>query len=122
MTLAVLGPDDFTNFAFLAATLDSLYQAGLLPRVGALLTGEPRGTGALVARYARQRGLPVRELVPDTISFGAQAAPMRDSLLVQASDAVVAFQGEVICPATEHALQLARARGLRPVLVVHLPA
>lgn len=122
MTLAVLGPDDFTNFAFLAATLDSLCQVGLLPRVGALLTVEPRGVGALAARYARQRGLPVRALVPDAGSFGAQAAPTRDALLVQASDAVVAFWGEVMCPATEHALRLARARGLRPVLVVHLPA
>lgn len=115
MTLAVLGPDDLTDFAFLQASLD-----GLLPGVIAVLTGELRGTGALATRYARQRGLIVRALVPDTGSFGTQAAPIRDALLVQASDAVVAFRSEVVCPATKHALHLVRERGLRPVLVVHL--
>jgi hypothetical protein len=121
MTLAVLGPDDFVDFAFLQATLDGLRYAGLLPGVAALLTGGPQGTGALVTRYAQQHWLPVRELAADYASLGREAPLVRNVLLVASCDALVVFLGKGASPTTEHALQLARARGRHPVLVVHLP-
>lgn len=121
MTLAVLGPRHFADSAFLMATLDGLRQAGLLPRVAALVTDGARGTGALVSHYAQLRALPLWELPPDYASFGPQATAVSNELLVAACDALLVFQGEVLSSNTEHALQLARARGRHPVLVVHLP-
>lgn len=120
MKLAVIGSRQFTDYAFLVGTLDGLQLAGLLPAITAIISGGARGTDTLAARYARERGLPLEEFLPDYPTCGRKAPLVRNQLLIAASHAVVAFH-DGTSRGTRHALGLARRQGLAPVLVVHTP-
>lgn len=120
MKLAVIGSRQFTDYAFLAATLDGLQLAGVLPPIYTIVSGGALGTDKMAARYSRERGLPLLEFIPDYATYGRKAPLIRNKLIIAASNAAVAFH-DGKSRGTLHALGLARRQGLEPVIVVHTP-
>ncbi|MDO7874359.1 DUF2493 domain-containing protein [Hymenobacter sp. ASUV-10] len=116
MHLAVIGSRHFADYAFLAATLDGLQVAGLLPVISTIVSGGARGADALAARYARERGLPLVEFTPDYARYGRRAPLVRNQLIVDAAEALVAFH-DGLSRGTRHALRQTRRRGLKPIVV-----
>lgn len=116
MHLAVIGSRHFADYAFLEATLDGLQVAGLLPAISTIVSGGAQGADSLAARYARERGLHLLVFNPDYATYGRRAPLVRNQLIVDAAEALVAFH-DGQSRGTLHALRQARRRGLEPIVV-----
>lgn len=116
--LAVIGSRSFSRYPLLYRALDELAQT--VPLAG-IVSGGARGADELAARYARERGLPLQEFLPEYSRYGRRAPLVRNELIIREvadkGGVVIAFW-DGLSAGTGHALKLARKLGVRTIIVV----
>lgn len=88
--VVVAGSRSFSDFDRLCADLDFLLSRRW-SSVVLVCGGCPSGADALVARYARLRGLPLRVMPAAWAAYGAAAGPIRNGQMVSLASAAVAY-------------------------------
>ena len=100
MKLAVIGSKDFTDYSKLESVIDSL------SGISAIISGGAPGTDTLARKYAHQHSIKFLEFPPDFKRNGNEAKHIRDRLIVEHCDEVVAFwDGE--CEGTKYTIDYA---------------
>ena len=112
MILGVIGSKDFNDFSLLAGILDSRNDISMI------ISGAAAGTDTLARRYARSRNIRFEEFPPDYNNFSEQAKHVRDRMIVQSCDQVIAFR-DGICEGTEFTVQYAEKLG-KPVISIEI--
>lgn len=115
-SMAIVGDRRYTNYANFTAVVDD--HLSLSPNVVCLITGDCRGTDALVARYAVEHGLTLVEHPAYWNLHGKQAGPLRNTSIVEAADALLAFVSDKSLGSWD-SVNKARKKGIH-VRIVHV--
>lgn len=86
--IAIVGSRDITNYAMLEKILNSVIRDK--SRV-CIVSGGARGVDALAKRYAKMNGTKYKEFPANWDLYGKKAGAIRNSQIVEYSDAVIAF-------------------------------
>ncbi len=101
MRLAVIGSKEFHDHQKLKSILDT-YSG-----ITAIVSGEAAGTDSLAARYAKEYNIKLLEFPPDYVKYGAEAKHVRDRLIVENCDQLIAFwDGK--CEGTKYTMSYAK--------------
>ena len=112
MKLAVIGSKEFTDYSKLKSILDSI------SGISVIVSGGAPGTDTLARKYAHQHNIKFLGFPPDFKKYGNKAKHIRDKLIVEHCDEVVAFwDGK--CKGTKYTMDYARQQG-KPVKVIKL--
>ena len=110
MKLAVIGTKKFTDFSLLSTTLRKI------PNIEMIISGGAPGTDALAKKYAIQNKIKFLEFPPDYKKFGDKAKHIRDKLIVEECDELIAFwDGE--CEGTKYTMDYAKQLGKLVTLI-----
>lgn len=109
--LAVIGSRSFDDEPRMQHVLTSLISELGITTV---VSGGARGADAMAANIAHALGLTVEIFKPDWKQYGRGAGPIRNKLLVDAADVVLAFwDGQ--SPGTKHAISYAKSTNKRVI-------
>ena len=112
MKLAVIGTKKFTDFSFLSTTLKKI------PNIEKIISGGSHGTDTLAKQFAIQNQIKFLEFPPDYKKFGDKAKHIRDKLIVEECDELIAFwDGE--CEGTKYTMNYAKQLG-KPVTIIRV--
>jgi len=112
MKLAVIGTKKFTDLNFLSTTLKKI------PNIEMIISGGAPGTDNLAKRFATQNIIKFLEFPPDYKKFGDKAKHIRDKLIVEECDEIIAFwDGE--CEGTKYTMDYAKQLG-KPVKLIQV--
>ena len=112
MKLAVIGTKKFTDFNFLTTTLEKI------PDIEMIISGGAPGTDTLAKQYAIQNKIEFLEFPSDYKKFGDKAKHIRDKLIVEECDEIIAFwDGE--CEGTKYTMDYAKQLG-KPVTLIQV--
>jgi hypothetical protein len=112
MKVAVIGSRTFTDYPRLCQVLDSAKTP-----ITQIVSGGAHGADQLAERWAKERGIPVLVFKPDYGTHRKRAPLVRNTLIIEEADAVVAFW-DGCSPGTAHALSQAKALK-KPVHIVY---
>ena len=115
ISLAVVGSRDFSNYALLAKSIRDLKaKEGVV--IEEVVSGGARGADRLAEKYARSEQIALRVFLPQWDTHGKAAGVIRNKLIVDRADMVLAFwDGK--SAGTQSTIQLAKRAG-KEVLVV----
>ena len=112
MKLAVIGTKKFTDLNFLSTTLKKI------PNIEMIISGGAPGTDTLAKKYATQNEIEFLEFPHDYKKFGDKAKHIRDKLIAEKCDEIIAFwDGE--CEGTKYTMDYAKQLG-KPVKIVQV--
>ncbi len=101
MKLAVIGTKKFNEYQFLLKTLKKIANIELI------ISGGAPGTDTLAKQFAIQNKIEFLEFPPDYKKFGDKAKHIRDKLIVEECDELIAFwDGE--CEGTKYTIDYAK--------------
>ena len=101
MKLAVIGTKKFIDYSFLSETLKDIANIELIISGGAI------GTDTLVKKFAIHNKIEFLEFPPDYKEFGDKAKHIRDKLIAEKCDELIAFwDGE--CEGTKYTIDYAK--------------
>ncbi len=110
MKLAVIGIKQFSDYSQLKSVLDSI------SGISVIISGDAPGTDALARKYAHQHNIKLLEFPPDFKRSGNEAKHIRDRLIVEHCDEVIAFwDGK--CKGTKYTMDYARQQN-KPVTII----
>lgn len=109
MKLAVIGSRGFNDFERLEKELDQL-------AISEIISGGAKGADSLARKYAEMRGIPIVEHLPQYNEFGRGAPLVRNKLIIQDCDQVIAFH-DGKSRGTLHSISLAE-KAQKPVKTV----
>ena len=110
MKLAVIGTKKFTDFNFLSSTLKKI------PNIELIISGGALGTDTLAKKFAIQNKIEFLEFPPDYKKYGDKAKHIRDKLIVEECDELIAFwDGK--CEGTKYTMDYAKGLG-KPVKII----
>lgn len=101
MKIAVVGSRSFTDYSKLVNVLN-----GVSPSL--IISGGADGADQLAERYARENNIPVQIFLPDWNQYGRAAGPIRNKLIVENADLVIAFW-DGSSPGTRSSINLANS-------------
>lgn len=81
------------------------------PDATMIISGGAAGVDTLAERYADERGIPKRIIRPDYRLYGKQAPLVRDRMIVELADAVVAIW-DGVSTGTGYTISYAKSRGI----------
>ena len=87
MFLGVVGSRAWKDEEMVYREIDSL----ALPKHSTIVSGGAVGVDTIAQKYAKDRGMSILVIYPDYTEYGKAAPLIRNKLIVQKSDAVVAF-------------------------------
>lgn len=105
MALAVIGSRTFQDYSYLKKTLQE-YEG-----IQLIVSGGARGADFLAEKYAREFNVPIRIYVPDWQKYGKAAGPIRNRLIIDAADHVVAFW-DGVSKGTKSSIDMAKEKGI----------
>jgi len=109
--IIVAGSRSFQDYGLMVQKLDSLF-VHKEPGAIQIVSGTAQGADRLGERYARQRGLAVKQFPADWDRFGNRAAFVRNEAMAEYADALVLFwDGQ--SHGSAHMLRIARERKLQ---------
>jgi hypothetical protein len=88
MKLAVIGSRSFSDIVLFEKTLISRFSS---PTPDLIISGGAAGADRIAANYAKKRGIPLKEFLPDWKTHGNSAGIIRNADIIQAADWVLAF-------------------------------
>lgn len=110
MKLAVIGLKEFTDYSQLKSVLD------FISGISVIVSGGALGADTLARKYAHQHNIKFLEFPPDFNKYGNKAKHIRDRLIVEHCDKVVAFwDGK--CEGTKYTMNYAEQQG-KPVKII----
>jgi hypothetical protein len=90
MKLGIVGCLDFADYEKLCSEVDSFLEEIGEPCL-AVVSGGAKGADTLGRKYAEEHGLEMIEHLPEWKKYGRAAGPIRNKLIVDDADAVIAF-------------------------------
>lgn len=84
MKIAIIGSRSFTDFELVRRTVD-------LTGVTEIISGGARGADALAERLAKEAGIKLTVFPADWANLGFKAGHIRNSLIVDAADVIIAY-------------------------------
>lgn len=101
--MGIIGSRTFVNYEFMKKILDSF-------SFSEIVSGGARGADSLAKKYAKEKNLLITEILPDWNQYGRSAGFKRNKLIVDQSDAIIAFwDGK--SKGTAHSIRLAKKVG-----------
>ena len=85
----IAGGRDFTDYDVLRQTMDNLL-VNIKDEI-VIISGKARGADTLGERYAKERGYKIIEFPADWDKYGKSAGYIRNAVMAQEADALVAF-------------------------------
>jgi hypothetical protein len=114
MKLIIAGGRDFKNFSKLIEQVDA-FRIGS-PTLPEVISGGARGADKLGEKYAKERGFPIKEFIPDWETFGKSAGIRRNVEMANYATHLIAFwDGK--SKGTEHMIRTAQRKGLQIKIV-----
>ncbi len=110
MNLAVIGSKKFSNYDLLKSILNKEKD------VEKIISGGAKGADSLAKKYAVEKDIDFLEFPPDFKKKEEKAKHLRDRLIVQNCDKVIAFYDEK-CEGTKYTMDYARQMQ-KPVKVI----
>lgn len=108
-TVAVVGSRGFSDYRFLCE------QLSVIP-IAKIVSGGARGADSLAEKYALDNGIDVEVLKPDWARYGKAAGMIRNKLIVEQSEVVVAFwDGQ--SRGTKDSIDYAQKTGKKVILI-----
>ena len=112
MRLAVIGSKEFHDYQILKSILDT-YSG-----IEVIVSGAAIGTDLMATRYANKNNIRIIEFPPDYKKFGNNAKHVRNKLIVEGCDELIAFwDGK--CEGTEYTIKYARALNI-PTRIIYI--
>lgn len=102
MKLAIVGSRIFTDYDYLKDKLEPIKN-----KVKVVVSGGAKGADTLGERWADEHNIPKEIYYPDWNKYGKKAGFLRNKIIVDKSDAVVAFQVDS-SKGTQHTIELAK--------------
>jgi len=99
MKLAVVGSRTFNNYKLVSETLSGL-------TVSEIVSGGAKGADRVAERYALDHNIPTKIYLPDWKGLGKAAGFIRNKLIIDHADKVVAFW-DGVSKGTKHSIDLA---------------
>ena len=101
--MGVIGSRTFTNYKYMKEILDSF-------SFSEIVSGGAKGADSLARKYAEEKNIPITEILPDWNQYGKSAGFKRNKLIIDESDAIIAFwDGK--SKGTAHSIRLAKEAG-----------
>ena len=89
MNIAIVGSRSFVDYAMLTSVMD---EYRLRPEgIKTIISGGALGADKMAERYAKLHSIPVTIHLPEWNTYGKSAGAVRNQLIVNDSDMVVAF-------------------------------
>lgn len=107
--LAVIGSRSFDDELVANSEIESLV---LAKSCTTIVSGGAKGADTLAARYAQAHGLELIEIKPDWARYGRGAGPLRNKLIIESADCVLAFwdgKSKGTLSALDHARKLRKS-------------
>lgn len=83
MIYAIVGTRTFTDY--------NIFKQNLPDDIDIIISGGATGTDQLAERYAKEKAIPIIIHKPQWNTYGKAAGPIRNKLIVDDADAVIAF-------------------------------
>lgn len=101
MKLAVIGSKDFSDYNLLKSILNKEKE------IEQIISGGAKGADSLVRKYAHGNNIKFLEFSPNYEKNGNEAKHIRDRLIVENCDKIIAFYDEK-CEGTKYTMDYAR--------------
>jgi len=112
MKLGIIGTKDFKNYKFFSKAISRFKNISLI------ISGGSSGTDFMAKKYARDNKIEFIEFPPDRNKHGDEAKHVRDRLIAENSDIIIAFwDGK--CEGTEYTISYAQ-KIKKPVTIVNI--
>ena len=113
MKLAIIGSRSFNDVAFISSELDKLLK---LSNLDLIISGGARGADSIGVEWARSKGIPCKVHLPDWNKYGKGAGFVRNELIINDCDAVIAFwDGK--SRGTLYSIDLAKKKGKKVIII-----
>jgi predicted Rossmann fold nucleotide-binding protein DprA/Smf involved in DNA uptake len=112
MKLAIIGSRSFDDYDLLSRMVSANY-----PQVTMIISGGARGADELARQFAFERGIEIREYLPEWKRHGRAAGQIRNRLIIDDADAVLAFW-DGSSKGTRGGLEYARKQG-KEIVILH---
>lgn len=113
MVIAVVGSRTYTDYDTVCGILDEHVNPSDI-----IVSGGAKGADTLAKRYAFDHGLEIVEYLPNWKKHGRRAGYVRNKLIVDHSDILIAFwDGE--SNGTQHSINLAKDKGIRTYVITN---
>ena len=110
MKIAVIGSKEFSNYNLLKSILDKEKE------IEQIISGGAEGADTLAQKYAHENNIKFLEFAPNYEENGNEAKHIRDRLIVENCDKVIAFYDEK-CEGTKYTMDHARQMH-KPIYVI----
>lgn len=109
--IIIAGCREFSDYELLSQKCDNILSAVRQTHSVVIVSGTARGADQLGERYAAERGYQVRRFPADWERDGKAAGPIRNALMADNADALIAFWDDV-SRGTKNMIDTAKNRGL----------
>lgn len=111
MKIAVIGSRSFDDYPKMKKVLDSLKD-----KITGIVSGGAKGADSLAEKWASENDVPIVIFFPNWDKYGKKAAMIRNKLIIDECDQVVAFwDGK--SPGTRNSLSIARIQNKKYFIV-----
>lgn len=107
----IAGCREFNDYEFLRQKCDNILSKVRQTHSVVIVSGTARGADQLGERYAAERGYQVRRFPADWDRHGKAAGPIRNALMADSADALIAFW-DGMSRGTKNMIDTAKNRGL----------
>jgi hypothetical protein len=112
LKLAVIGSRNFTDFDFFKKELEHLKEETDI----VYLSGGAVGTDSLCKRFCKENNFQLIEFLPDYEQYGKAATHIRNSQIIEVSDALIVFW-DGSSPGTKSMIEKGKKKGLKVKIV-----
>ena len=113
----IAGTRTFDKYEFLRTSCDSILKSVRRIYTIVIISGTARGVDRLGEQYARERGYEIRQYPADWKKYGKSAGYIRNSLMADNADALIAFwDGQ--SRGTKNMIETSKKKGLT-VKIIH---
>tara|TARA_R110002124_G_scaffold281430_1_gene455685 strand:+ start:30501 stop:30857 length:357 start_codon:yes stop_codon:yes gene_type:complete len=91
MRIIIAGGREFKDYNFLEKKLNELWDKHLELKNPTILCGMATGVDSLSYKWAKSKGFEIKEYPAKWYKYGKAAGPMRNILMAQNADALIAF-------------------------------
>ena len=88
MKVGVVGTRTFNDYVLLKSKLDELNYNNI---ISVIISGGATGADSLAEKYANEKSIKTMIFYPEWKKFGKSAGPIRNKLIVNNSDVIIAF-------------------------------
>ena len=88
MKLAIVGSRDFNNKILIFKALDKYFN---IEDIELIVSGGCTGPDKIAEEYAEMNNIPIQIFLPNWEKYGKSAGPIRNKLIVENSDFILAF-------------------------------